>query len=156
MSEFKRARVEFNAEIAASAGDVWDLLADWGGMLRWWPASAPVVISKVELTGEPGVLPVTRVLTMQDGAQGVETLLKADPVARRLYYSVQDGGIPGARNYVATNTVDALGAGRCALTFSSSFDVAEQDEEMAKAIILAIYGFIGDGFRQYFEAPKAG
>jgi uncharacterized protein YndB with AHSA1/START domain len=152
MSVYQRARVELNAEIAASAGDAWALLTDWAGILRWWPAHPPVRILHVALDGDPGVVPRTRLITVQDGPRGVETLLQADPVARRIYYDMADGGIPILRNYVATTTIDALGTDRCAMNFSSHFDVMAEDESMARATVLAVYGAIRDGFQQHFQA----
>jgi uncharacterized protein YndB with AHSA1/START domain len=150
MSVYQRARVELVGEIPASAADAWDLLNDWAGILRWWPANPPSEILRVELDGDPGQVPRTRVITLAGGAQAFETLLKADPVARRIYYDMKDGGMPILRNYVATTVIDAAGDGRCLMGFSSNFDVLAADESMARAAILAVYGAIRDGFQQYF------
>jgi hypothetical protein len=34
--KFSRAEVHKSAEIPASAQEVWNLLTDWAGMMRWW------------------------------------------------------------------------------------------------------------------------
>jgi hypothetical protein len=47
-------------------------------------------------------VPRTRVIALAGGGRAVETLLLADPVARRIYYDRQDGGIPILRDYMAT------------------------------------------------------
>jgi hypothetical protein len=96
--KFSRAELHKSAEISASAGEVWDLLTDWAGMLRLWLAPeqgglpAPTLVS-CELIGERGLVPRTRRMTLDNGVIVEEqvfyqddnsrlTLLQADRPAR--------------------------------------------------------------------------
>jgi hypothetical protein len=152
---WQRAQVQFRAEIPASAGDAWDLLTDWAGILRWWQKPGPVEIVDVALVGTPDGLPRARRITAAGAPVALETLLKADPAARRIYYDLADGGIPFIRNYLATTTIDAAGDDACIMEFASTFDVAGSDDAaFARAIILAVYGAIAEGFTGYFARRR--
>ena len=71
----KPSRVELHkfAEIPASASEVWSLLTDWAGMLRWWLTvgqgglPGPTLV-KCDLVGEHGAVPRTRRMTLDTGA----------------------------------------------------------------------------------------
>lgn len=151
MVQFVRSGAALDAEIAGSADAAWALLTDWAGILRWWPSNPPVVIENVVLEGAPDAVPRGRRI-FRGGGSAVETLLKADPVARRIYYDLSEGGIPVLRNYMATTMIDPIDAGRCRMRFSSHFDAAEGEEETAKQIVIAVYSAIRDGFNAYFQA----
>ena len=110
-------------------------------------------ILDVSLVGRPDELPRTRRIVTEGDVVSEETLLKQDDKARRIYYDMVDDGIPGIRNYLATTTVDAFGAGGCRMNFSSTFDIpADADEEQLQAIILFVYSTIASGYQAYFAS----
>jgi len=124
----------------APARAAWELLTDWAGLLRWLPEGVSNVV-RVELEGGLKEVPRTRVLWNSDGTCVRETLLHQDDGARRIYYMVQREGIPGVRNYLATTTIDELGAEECQIELSSSFDVIDPavDEQYHRRILESIY-----------------
>ena len=90
----------------------------------------------------------------EDGSGGTETLLHADDPARRIYYTVEDGILPGLRNYIATTTVDEVAANRSRMTFASTFDVeVDVDPDALRARIESTYRIIASGISAYIEAP---
>lgn len=148
---YTRGNAQFATEINAPAGDVWALLSDWGGLLRWWPANGPAAILSVELRGDPTHLPLDRVLTMSDQSKITESLLKTDPDARRIYYAVSDGFLNNIRNYMATNIMDEMADKKCLLTFSSLFDAPSAEEALQlEKIIVSMYTAAGLGLSGYF------
>lgn len=74
-----RVTVDRWAEVPAPAEQVWDLICDWAGMLRWWlPADqggppGPALIG-CELIGEPASIPRTRRMTLSSGTVAEETI----------------------------------------------------------------------------------
>ena len=89
---FIRAEAHKSAEVPASAAEVWDLLTDWAGMLRWWlkaeqgGLSGPTLV-KCDLIGQPAAVPRTRRMTLDNGIVVKEQIFQQDDEARRLYYS---------------------------------------------------------------------
>jgi len=151
-----RRTAELVADIPAPAADAWALLNDWAGILRWWPANGPIDIVDVTLGGARDALPRSRHIRMANGTVGIETLLLADPIAMRIYYDLENGGIPVVRNYLASTTIDPIDAQRCRMTFSSRFDVLDEaDAPFAEQIVGAVYAAIRDGFSAYFTRAVA-
>jgi hypothetical protein len=87
--------VHKSAEIPAPTEQVWDLICDWAGMLRWWlPAEkgglrGPVLIG-CELIGMPGSVPRTRRMTLSDGTVAEETIVYQNDETRRIHYTKSD------------------------------------------------------------------
>jgi uncharacterized protein (TIGR02118 family) len=154
---YSRAEVRKSAEIPASADEVWDLLTDWAGMLRWWPTpeqgglSGPTLV-KCDLIGEHGAVPRTRHMILDSGLAVEEQIFRQDDNSRRIYYSKADTPGSPISGYVATAYVDDIQADRCALHISSSFDVRlPADPQAGAAWFEAIYQSIFSGFQNYFS-----
>ena len=135
MKTFQRGSVTVSGDVTVSADEFWKLLRDWPAAMKWIPrdsASPPI-----DVTLKPGDdvnrLPCSRVMhfDVSSGfpASWEETLLFADPQARRIYYTFS--GIPdGMRNYIATTIVDDTGRGTAHITCSSSFDLPNTGASM--------------------------
>jgi hypothetical protein len=103
--------VHKSAEISAPAEQVWDLICDWAGMLRWWlpvekgGLQGPALIG-CELIGMPGSVPRTRRMTLSDGRVAEETIVYQNDETRRIHYTKADD--QAVTGYLATTYVDDL------------------------------------------------
>jgi hypothetical protein len=148
-----------SAEIPAPADEVWELITDWAGMLRWWlPAEegglqGPALVS-CELIGQHGSVPRTRRMTLGNGTVAEETVFYQNDKTRRLSYTKSDD--LSVTGYVASTYVDDLGSG-CTVHLVSVFDVSDPDDRAACAARFeAVYGAMFDGYRRFFIRPAAG
>jgi hypothetical protein len=99
----KPSRVELHksADIPAPAGEVWSLLTDWAGMLRWrlnaeqGGVPGPALV-KCELVGEHGAVPRARRMILNNGAVVEEQIFYQNDDTRRIYYSKSE---PLTRRY---------------------------------------------------------
>jgi len=154
-AHYQRIRVEVTDEVEASADEYWALLTDWPAILTWMREEGrPVPLVRVELAPghEVGRLPCTRnchfdVSALPAGVQipacVPETLLHVDPTAKFIYYNMEGEGPFGMRNYLATTTVDDLGAGRARVTCSGRFDLPEDaPADLVRGVIASVYDSI--------------
>jgi hypothetical protein len=160
----KPSRVELrkSAEIPASASDVWNLLTDWAGMLRWWltveqGGLAGLTLVKCDLVGEHGAVPRTRRITLDSGAVVEEQIFYQNDETRRLYYSRSESAGSEISGYIATTFVDEIETDRCTMHISSWFDVRSQvDAQAAADRFDAVYRAIFNGFQKYFSKDMSG
>lgn len=148
-TSYVRATAGATGEVPVAAGAFWAVLVDWGAVMDWHPRldddpPAPVTGCELLPGHDPSRLPCTRRIHLRDAAGSPyhwdETLLHVDPVARRIYYRVEQPDGPGPRNYHATTTVDAIGAARCRISCFSQFDVeTEQDAAEVRQALVAMY-----------------
>lgn len=147
-----RVELHKSEEIPASAHEVWALLTDWAGMLRWSLSArrrGPLgLLLRCELIGESNKIPRTRRMTLESGAAVEEELFYQNDGTRRIYYRKTDTF--GTRGYIACNYVDEVDDRRSRLHILSWFD-ADEDVSAAAARYEAIYGGIFDGFKTYFS-----
>lgn len=147
----QRVELHNSEEIPASADEVWALLTDWAGMMRWSlsaKSGGPLgTLVKCELIGEPGEVPRTRRMTLSSGVAVEEELFYEDNETRRIYYRKDDAF--GTRGYLACSYVDAIDDRRCRLHIMSWFDF-EGEAAAGATRFEAIYRGIFEGFRQYF------
>jgi len=160
-AKFSRAELHKSAEIPASAGEVWDLLTDWAGMLRWWltPEQGgllrPTLVS-CEPIGEHGLVPRTRRMTLDNGVVVEEQIFYQDDNSRRLYYKRTDPPGSPISGYIGAATVDDIEGNRCTLRISSSFDVSfPGDPQAAVDRFEIVYQSIFRGFQNYFAKTQA-
>lgn len=155
MTQSHRVQLHKSAEIPASAHEVWMLLTDWAGMLRWSLSAkrgGPLGrLVECELIGEPDQVPRTRRMFLDSGATIEEELVYQNDETRRVYYRKTDS--IGSIGYLATSYVDEIDALRCRMHIASWFDV-EPDEGADRAVARfeRIYAGIFEGFRLYFSA----
>ena len=155
-----RVTVRRSAEVPAPAEQVWDLICDWAGMLRWWLKAeqgglAGPTLVKCDLIGQPSAVPRTRRMTLDNGIVVEEQIFQQDDEARRLYYSKTEPPGSPISGYIATAYVDDIQADRCMLHIASSFDVqSPADPEAAVIRFETIYQAMFGGFRNYFSGAK--
>jgi hypothetical protein len=143
--KFRHGSASFSSEVAVSADEFWELLRNWPAVMKWHPKVdvPPLIACTLKEGNDPDTLPCTRLMhfATPDGGRASfeETLLYADPEARRIYYTF-DGFRDQMRNYMATTIVEDAGPGRSCVTCSSSFDVPEGVSlEDHAAFLAAIY-----------------
>jgi hypothetical protein len=161
MTKFSRVELHRSAPIAASASEVWDLLSDWAGMLRWWLTAeqggfaGPALVA-CDLVGEHGAVPRTRRMTLDNGAVVEERIFYQNDAARRLHYTKSEPAGSDVSGYVASAYVDEIDGDHCRMHVSSWFDLrAPADVAAAAARFEAIYQAIFDGFQNYFAQAAA-
>ena len=154
---FNRARI-FNQEtVRAPAEQVWDVLTDWHRVERMRTeesSSGSFAVSKVELDGEEGQTPRTRVFYFNDERMGVvrETLFHQDDETMHFYYNIEGIGPAGVRNYLATTDVDPISESTCDVTITARFDLPD-DLSMgtAKSVINAAHLGVINGLKVNLE-----
>lgn len=130
-------------ELNASADAVWELVSDFGGVLKW-----SAMLESCEVEGE-GVGSV-RTLRMPGAPAIVERLESLDAATRSFSYSIVEGPLP-VEQYVATLKVSDRGADRCEVEWRSSFEPVGAPEEQVVGIIRGVYEGGIKGIRQALE-----
>ena len=154
-----RVALHQSAEISAKADEVWELICDWAGMMRWWPAAGAgglpgAALVSCELVGQPGSVPRTRRMTLGNGTVAEETIIYQNDQARRITYVKSDD--PSVSGYVATTYVDSHEGGGCSGHLVSMFDVSDPaDRRAAAGRFEAVYAAMFSGYRRY-RAPDSG
>lgn len=155
MPEPGRVTLHTSVEIPVPAADVWALICDWAGMLRWWLTAAeggspgPTLVT-CDLIGEPEAVPRTRRMTLSNGAVAAETICYQNDETRRISYLKSDE--PGITGYVATTYVDERADGGCTVHLTAMFDVTDPGgQAAASARFEAVYTAMFDGYRRYFS-----
>jgi|SRR5215831_7650321 len=156
MRNIHRVELHKSEEISASAQDVWALLTDWAGMLRWSQSargSGPLAtLVRCELVGEPNTIPRTRRMILDSGASVEEELFYQNNETKRVYYRKSDAF--GTSGYLASSYVEEIDGRRCRLHIVSWFD-SDVEASVAASRYETIYKGIFDGFRAYFATVTA-
>jgi hypothetical protein len=151
MLHMHRVELHKSEEIPASAQEVWALLTDWAGMLRWSLSAKRGgrlgTLVKCELIGEANKIPRTRRMILDSGATVEEELFYQNDETKRIHYRKNDAF--GTRGYIASSYVDEVDDRRCRLHILSWFD-SEAEAPAAAARYEAIYKGIFDGFKAHF------
>ena len=123
----------------ASAAKVWDLLADFGAIQKWWPTEGPVVIERVELEGQ-GLGMVRHIFNRGSAHCVSERLERLDSNERLLQLSILGRDAGRAPWYRATARLLELEDGdRCRLDYESEFSAPRGRENQTRDGILSAY-----------------
>jgi len=162
MPKLSRVELHKSAEIPASADEVWKVVSDWAGMLRWWLTCeqgglfGPALV-KCDLIGEDDAVSLTRRMTLENCAVIDELLFYQNDETRRIYYIRSEPTGSEVTGYVATTYVDVNDGDDCTLHVSSRFDVGPgADLPAVIARFEAIYEAIFSGYKKYFSSAVAG
>lgn len=149
-----------SANIPAPPDEVWDLICDWAGMLRWWLTAeegglqGPALVT-CELIGEHDSVPRTRRMTLGNGIVVDEQIFYQNDETQRIYYRKSDD--QSLTGYIASTYVDEIEGGDCASHISCMFDVRDPaDRAPAAARFEAVYAAMFEGYRRYFTRTTAG
>jgi len=155
-----RVKLHDFAEIRAPAAEVWSLLTDWAGMLRWHlppeqgGLPGPPMI-RCELVGEQDAVPRTRRMIFNNGMVIEEQIFYQSDEHRRIYYTKDQPPNSELSGYVASAYVDEIDSNTCALHITSWFDASTGDAaEAAAAFFGKVYRSIFGGFRNYFTTSS--
>jgi carbon monoxide dehydrogenase subunit G len=134
---------ERSEEIEAPAQAVWELLADFGGIAKWWPGG----LEKVENEGE-GV-GMVRAIHMF-GLVLREKLEALDPGERVVELSIEGPAPAGITGYRARGRVFEIAPGRCRLEWRGRFRVpGEGDLETARTFLETGYAALFQGLSEH-------
>ncbi len=123
------ASVNVQEQVAASADQVWQIMADFGGVDKW---ADPNLIKSCESDGNSAG--AVRTLTLADGAVIRERLEAIDASARRFTYAIIGECPLPVKDYVATAKVTELGADQCQVDWQSTFEPIGSVEEAEKMV----------------------
>lgn len=127
------SEVKVSETIAAPAAKVWELLGDFGGVMKW---GGPMMQS-CKLEGE-GVGAVRRI-GLPGGAEIAERCEAFDDAKRSLSYSIVGQSPIPIRDYFSTVTVVETGASECRVDWNGRFEPAGVAEEQAQGMVRGIY-----------------
>ena len=134
-------------DVAAPASAVWDLLADFGAVEKWWPKG---ILQKVVCEGDgPGMI---RHLHVGPGIVLEEQLDQLYPDQRRLTLSIRGDMPAGISNYHAEGRVLDVGQNACQLAWEGHYEVPDAESETAaRGFIEMAYAAQAQGVKSYLE-----
>lgn len=136
-------RITSSHEFDAPAAALWDLLQDFAGIERWWPADDPAVrIARVEVDGN-GAGMVRHIYNDGYPEPVSERLDFIDAKGRTLKLSIVGKAPAGITHYQAIGRVEPLADGRCRLDYASEFESRWPDD--AEAWLRMAYGLMFRG-----------
>ena len=127
------AKVLVEEEIGASAESVWELVRDFGGIVKWGGGA----VTDVAVEGEG--IGAVRTITVAGGATLQERLEAYDEAGRSFSYSFTGELLLPLNDYLATLTVVAVGSASCRVEWGSSFEPNGVSEEQAIGMVEGIY-----------------
>jgi len=154
MGDVSRVEIRKSAHISAQPDQVWELIRDWAGMLRWWLAAedgglqGPTLV-RCDLVGNRDGVPRTRRMFLDNGIVAEEQLFYQDDQARRIYY--RKNLDPHIIGYVATTYVDAAESDTAIVHVNSWFDVrGTADPAESRGRFESVYDAMFRGYQQFF------
>ncbi len=134
--------------VPAPADAFWEVVADFAGMLRWWPGGIDAVTAEGEGQG------MIRTLHIAGGRTVSERLVLLDPVRRVMELELLDGRPAFMRRYFCRYEVAPDGTGSV-LTWSPRCEVDPGAGDSARAYIDAGWKAVGGGLCAWGEAHPA-
>lgn len=129
----------------APAALLWDYLADFANIERWWPKDIPAVqIERVELEGD-GIGLIRHIYNKGYPAPVSERLDFQDPATLTYTLSIVGARPAGITEYQATGRIEALGEGRSRLHYSSVFATESGQPDEAEAFLRMAYALMFQG-----------
>ena len=124
--------VKVSETIAAPAAKVWELLGDFGGVMKW--GGAMMQSCTVEGSG------VGAVRTIGLGAISIQERCEAyDAAGRALTYSIIGKNPLPLKNYLSTCKVVETGANECRVDWNGTFEPDGATEEQTQGMVRGIY-----------------
>lgn len=130
---------------SVSADEIWNLLRDFGGILKWNPDS----LESVTVEGEG--LGAIRTIGIPGGVSLQEKLEAFDDPGRSFSYSFTGKLLLPLENYLASMTVIPVDDSNCEVRWESTFGPGPLSEEQAEATVVGIYQAGFDALRKTVE-----
>lgn len=145
--------VTLSAVLETPAAAVWELLADFGDIQRWWPADGPIQIERVDIEGS-GVGMIRHI--HNKGIPGFisERLDLVDPATRTWILSIVGTRPRGMTAYVAEGHLVELDAGRCRIDYRANVTTDPGREEQVKRALLLTWPVMFRGLEQAAQKLK--
>ncbi|HKK46409.1 MAG TPA: SRPBCC family protein [Balneolaceae bacterium] len=134
--------VKVSGTINAPAGEVWKLVANFGGLDQFVEA---ITNCTTEGTGVGAI----RTLTLQDGGEVKEKLESLDVDNRILTYSIVESPMP-IENYIGILEVKSIDNGQSKFIWSSEFEADEGVEDEMKEAMEGLYTLGVEGLKSTF------
>lgn len=130
--------------LEAPADAVWQLLADFGAIQRWWPGDGSAPIESVTLEGR-GV-GMIRHIRNRGAAQAVsERLDLLDPASRTIVLSIVGMRPVGITAYVAEGRIVELEPARCRIDYRALVTTEAGREEQVRRALLKTWALMFRG-----------
>jgi len=126
-------QVSESVTLNASSAAVWSIVGDFSGLYRWHPA-----VVNSTLNGDRSKAGSIRVLTLGNGANIVERQQSHNDAQHSYGYQILYSPLP-ISGYESQIMVTDMGAKRCEVTWSSSFNAVGVPDAKAEGIIRGIY-----------------
>ncbi len=141
-------RIVTHHDFDAPASMLWDYLADFANIERWWPTDMPMVqIERVELEGE-GIGLVRHIYNKGFAAPVSERLDYQDPATMTYKLSIVGQRPAGLTAYQATGHIEPLGQARCRLNYAGEFATASGAPDEAEAFLRVAYDLMFEGLKR--------
>ena len=127
------SQVKVSESVAAPAAQVWELLGDFGGVMKW--GGSMLQSCKVEGSGVGAV----RTVGLPGGATIQERLEAYDAAGRSLTYSIVGQSPVPIRDYLSTCRVVETGPRECRVDWEGRFEPVGVSEEQAQVLVRGIY-----------------
>lgn len=105
-----------SADLAAPADSIWQLLADFGNIQRWWPDDGAVRIEDVQLESQ-GIGMIRHIQNRGARHRVSERLDFIDPATRTLVLSIIGTRPSGITAYIAEGHIVEIEAARCRMDY---------------------------------------
>ncbi|VVO78108.1 hypothetical protein PS874_01522 [Pseudomonas fluorescens] len=140
--------IDVHHDFNVPAGMIWELLADFADIERWWPTDdEAVMIERVEREGE-GIGLIRHIYNRGFPAPVSERLDSQDPANMSYQLSIVGERPAGLSRYQAVGRIEPLGNGRCRLHYCGEFTTQPGRAQEAEAFLRGVYALMFKGLTQ--------
>ena len=148
-------QISVHHDLNAPAELIWELLADFANIERWWPTDDPAVqIDRVELEGE-GIGLIRHIYNLGFADPVSERLDAQDPANMSYQLSIVGRRPAGITAYQAHGRIEPLAADRCRLHYRGEFTTQPGRGHEAEAFLRGAYALMFRGLEQSAERMRS-
>ena len=130
--------IRVSADLAAPADTIWQLLADFGNIQRWWPDDGAICIQDVQIEGQ-GIGMIRHIQNRGARHRVSERLDFLDPATRTLVLSIVGTRPAGITAYIAEGHVVELDETRCRMYYRVLVTTAPGREDRTRDALEKTY-----------------
>jgi uncharacterized protein YndB with AHSA1/START domain len=139
----------------APAALLWELLADFANIERWWPRDdVAVQIARVELEGE-GIGLIRHIFNVGFPVPVSERLDYQNPVSMTYRLSIVGDRPAGILSYQATGRIEALAGNHSRLHYTAEFTAQSARTAEAEAFLSGAYALMFKGLAEALARQAA-